>query len=192
MKESALEIWNTQDNWQSEFLSQKNKDVLHRIFSHKRVSGKLKIECGMQWLTLKRKELIEKDWGYMMKLSFWKAPHDFDGLQSKTSYHTLDCYHILQPYRMASFKDHWYKSYTDCLDEDSFKVVKEKDKFLCLVRQVERPFMKNGELQTYIKGNRVGEEIDIIDPEIVKVYPPSTDVSKIEIDWFSLYKIETQ
>ena len=174
---------------QSEFLGEEKRAMLNRMFGGKRVGSELKVEIGLQWLRLRRKEIKEtKNGGWMICLSFYKSPKEFPQLRSKVSYSTIDCYHILQPYKTESFKDNWYKKFTACLDEESFEVIKKGDTYLCLVQQTERPFEKGGEIMVYEKGRKAGDEITLIEPEIVKVYPPDTDIEKLEINYFELYK----
>lgn len=172
----------------NQFLGANDLKKLQRIFGAKRAGGKLKIEVGLQDLVLKKKNLENGWYGRQMRLSFWKPPASFDGLRTKVGYSTIDAIHVLRDRRYISFKENWYKNYTVGLDEKSFKAVKEGDRFLCLVEQSEKKFYKDGENQRYVKGNRIGEEIVVVDCNIRKVYPPDYDKSKIEFNYIDLYK----
>jgi len=171
---------------QSEFLGIEHVDELNRIFGAKRAGGKVKIEIGIQELTLKVKQKEMGFYGEQMVLKFWKPPFSVPNLKSPVSYHTIDCIHLLRNKRIASFRDNWFKSFTTCLDEKSFKVINKGDKFLCLIMQQEQTFSeRNGEAATYNKGERSGEEIVVVKPNIISVHPLGT---KVEFNYFDLYK----
>lgn len=166
-------------------------DVLQKIFGAKQTGGKLKIEIGFHELILKGKDKRKtRNGGEMMVLKFWKPPRQFEGLKNPISYHPIQCYHILSSKKSISFKDNWMKRFTVGLDEKSFTAIEKGEKYLCLIQQVERPFEKDGKIMKYEKGNKVGEDIDVVQPEILKVYPPGTNIEDININWFELYKIE--
>jgi hypothetical protein len=174
---------------QNEFLSIENREKLNKLFGAHKANGKLKIELGLQELILKKKEKKKtKNGGEMIVLSFWKAPVDFPSLKTKMSYLTIDCYHILQHKAFGKFKDYWYQKFTTCLDESQFAVINKGETYLCLIGHEEKMFEKDGDIMKYEKGERYGDDIVLIEPKILKVYPPSTDKESIEINYFDLYK----
>lgn len=174
---------------QSEFLSSERKEGLERLFGAKGSDNKLKIEIGLQELKLTGKDKKKARNGKeMMVLKFWKAPVESNFRNTKNSYDTIDCYHMLQEQCYGEFDDNWFKSFTTCLDEKSFDKVKKNDKYLCLIQHVERLFVKDGEVMKYEQGDKIGEDIVIIEPQIINVYPIETNIETIKINYFSLYK----
>lgn len=170
------------------FLGLEETDKLQRIFSAKRSNGKLKIEVGLHELRLTKKYKEIGYYGEQMVLSLWKPPAHFDDLKNPIPYQTIDLIHVLRKERYGSFKENWIKPFTTCLDEKSFDVLKTGDTFLCLVEQSEKMFERDGEIQVYRKGNKVGDDIVLVDSTIRKVYPQDYDRSKIKVDYINLYK----
>ena len=172
-----------------EFLTGDRLDIIYRMFYGKRSRGKLKIGIGLQELKLTVKEKrVARNRSEMMALEFWKAPAFIPGLKNKVSYHTISCRHMLQPQRLSSFKDNWYRPFTNCLDEKSFTAINKGEIYLCLVKQVEEKFIKQGEIIRYRRGSKIGDEIILVKPEIVKVYPPDIERDTIKINYFELYE----
>lgn len=171
------------------FLSVESKNYLDRVFGAKKAGGKLKIEIGLQELELK---VVEKkktrNGGEMMVLKFGKPPASFDQLKNKLYYHTIDCYHILQRKGWGRFESEWFKGFTTCLDESQFKHLRKGTKYLCLVMQEEKLIEKDGEVITYEKGNRAGDDVIMIDPQIINIWDVDYDTSDIKIDYLKLYK----
>lgn len=171
---------------QREFLNDRNSSGLRRIFGAKKTANKLKIEIGLQELKIshlgKRKARNGAD---MMVVKLWKAPVEFDQLRTKKSYASIDCYHMLRSECSGNFEEMWYKPFTSCLDESSFTAIKKGDTFLFLIQHVERLFEKDGVVMTYEKGERFGNDIILVQPEIVSMYPLGTEV---DVNYFNLYK----
>ena len=170
------------------FLSEEEEGRLHRIFGAKRSGGKLKIEIGLRELVLRK---IRKELGYygeQIVLSFGQPPAHFENLKNPIYYHTIDCYHVLRAKDYISFKDNFFKTFTTGLSEKSFNVLKEGMKFLCLVEQSEKMFEKDGDTMKYLRGDRVGDDIILVDSSIRKIWKHDYDRSKIEVDYINLYK----
>ena len=174
---------------QSGFLSGDRKKGLERLFSGRGSGGKLKVEIGLNELKLscvqKKKARNGQD---MMVVKFYKSPIESSFKQTKDSYRSIDCYHMLQDECKCVFNDNFYKPFTTCLDEKSFTDIKKGDKYLCLVRHVEKLFKKQGEIMTYKKGDRCGKEIVLVEPQIVEIYPMNIDRDTIKFSYFELYK----
>lgn len=173
----------------SSFLSVESQANLSHIFGAKKVGGKLKIEIGWQMLELKTIEKKKtKNGGEMMVLKWWKAPAEFEELKGKISYSTIDCYHILQRKSYGTFEDNWFKSFTTCLEESQFGDINKGSKWMCLVMQEEQLIEKQGEVVTYEKGNRAGEDVVRVIPKIIEIHPEDYDTSERKLDYLKLYK----
>ena len=171
---------------QNEFLGTENKEILNKIFGTRRVGGKLKIGVGLHVLTLKVKKKEMGFYGEQMVLKFWKPPISVPNLVSSISHHYIQCIHVLREKRTIPFKGNWHKPFTTCLDEKSFEVVKQGQKFLCLVGIEEGTFFeRNGELATYSRGNRAGNKVVTIKPYIKSVHPLD---AKVDFKYYELYK----
>ena len=126
--------------------------------------------------------------GNMIVIKFWKAPAEFDELKGKVSYSTIDCFHILQRKSYGTFEDNWFKSFTTCLEESQFKDLEKGSKWMCLVMQEEQLIEKQGEVVTYEKGNRAGEDVVRVIPKIIEIHPENYDTSERTLDYLKLYK----
>jgi len=74
------------------------------------------------------------------------------------------------------------------LNYESFAGIKKNNKYLCLILHREKLFEQNGEVVKYERGDKAGQDIVIIEPEIVKVYPQGLNKEDIKVNYFSLYK----
>jgi hypothetical protein len=173
---------------QRTFLSGDRVLGLIKLFGPKeRGSDKMKIEIGVQELTIRAIERKKTRYGQdMLVLSFWKPPMVLPN-GSKKGYDMIDVYHILQE-QGGDFENNWFRPFTTSLSYDQFAEVKKNNKYLCLVLHREKLFEQNGEVVKYERGDKAGQDIVIIEPEIVKVYPPGLNKEDIKVNYFSLYK----
>jgi hypothetical protein len=174
---------------QNEFLSERYLQGLEKVFGVKNSGGKVKIEIG--WQELKLKQLTKKktkNGQDMMVVKFWKPPVLFDHRVTPASYDTIDCYHILTKESRFNFEDWWYKPFTTCLSEKQFDVLEKGSVHLCIVEHIEELFISDGAIQTYRQGHRIGEDIILVKPRIVKVYPMDFDRDSLDINYLKLYK----
>ena len=95
---------------------------------------------------------------------------------------------MLRDEETGKFEDNWYKPFTTCLTEKSFEAIKPNTWYLCVIKQIEKYWEMYGERMKYEKGDRIGEDIILVEPQIVQIYPADYDKSKIEIDYLKLYK----
>lgn len=171
---------------QNEFLSGERKQYLEELFRKRGSGGKLKIEIGIQELKIIKKTKRKTSTGVdILDISFYKPPSSSSFRNTKDSYSTIDCYHTLNGYG-GDFENEWFKHSTKCFSEEDFAHINKGDVFLCLVKHVEKLFEKYGKIVTYEKGNRFGQDIVIVEPQIIKVYPIGTE--DIKIDYFKLYE----
>lgn len=168
------------------FLSGDRIIGLQKLFGHKQSGdGKVKIEIGWQELKINYKEKKKARTGQdMMVIKFWKAPATgIDG--KKYSYDTIDCYSILQREAYGEFSEEWFKPFTTCLDEQSFAGINKGDKFWCLIMYVEKLFEKSGEIVKYERGEKSGQDIVIIEPQIIRI---QKEQPTNKPNYFKLYK----
>lgn len=190
--EEYLALTRSNRSKQNEFLSGDRIIGLHKLFSPKERyvnnAAKMKIEIGLQELKISAVERKKTRYGQdMLVVSFWKAPIALPN-GSKKGYDTIDCYHILQKEDSGDFNNNWFRPFTTNFTYSTFSEVKKNQKYLCLVLHREKLFEQNGEAVKYERGDNIGQDIVLVEPEIIKVYPQGTNKEDIKVNYFSLYK----
>jgi hypothetical protein len=193
--------------YESYFLSGDRQQILDAMFQPKSkvvrtntsFIRKLVIEIGIQELKIRKIVEGKTAKGYPKIIVSWhKHPGKYmiDGEEFNNSsasnkdniYDTIDCLHLVQDKDRASFAKYWFRPFTNSFSRETLLRIPKGRKFKCIVAHVEEAFKERDKQMYYKQGNRIGQPIVLLKPEIVKVYPLETPNKDIKIDYFKLYK----